>query len=68
MIGKEDKDAIIKHLVETLDALSEKIESMDYSDFYCVECGEATVDDARFNEQKQELIDYIWHRKMDVTF
>lgn len=54
--------------METLDAVSEKIEDMDYSDFYCDECGEATVYDARFNEKKQELIDYIWHRKMDVTF
>ena len=57
MIAVDDKDAIIKHLEETLDNVSQMVEDLDYnSDF------------EEFNKDQQKIIDYIWHRKADVAF
>ena len=65
MIKKDDKDAIIAHLTETLQKVKAKLDENcyehDYNDFETmVNCVPGDV--------VYEVIDYIDHRLLDVTF
>lgn len=53
MIKENDKDAIIKHLLETLDKVNDMLDSLLLYDY---------------NDNVDKIRDYIWHRKTDVTF
>ena len=53
MIKENDKDAIIKHLLETLDKVDDMLDSLLLYDY---------------NDNVDKIRDYIWHRKTDVTF
>ena len=65
MIKKDDKDGIIKRLTETLQKVKAKLDKNcykhNYNDFeMIVNCVTSDI--------VYEVIDYIDHRLMDVTF
>lgn len=68
MIKANDKDAIIQHLLETLDKVDDMLGSLSLYDYSCTECNGSTDYSDRFYDDIDKIHDYIWHRKLDVTF
>ena len=68
MIKANDKDAIIQHLLETLDKVDDMLDNLSLTDYACTDCSESTDYSSRFYDDIDKIHDYIWHRKIDVTF
>ena len=68
MIKANDKDAIIQHLIETLDKVDDMISNFPLYEYACTECDGSADYSARFYDDIDKIHDFIWHRKADVTF
>ena len=68
MIKANDKDAIIKHLLETLDKVDSMLDSLSLYDYSCSKCNSSTDYNGKFYADIDEIHDYIWHRKADVAY
>lgn len=68
MPDKNDKDGIIKFLLETIDKVDSELDGLNYHRYYCDGCYDTSVKSVEFYDKINEIRDYIWHRKTDVTF
>lgn len=68
MIKANDKDAIIQHLIETLDKVDNMLSNLSLYDYACTDCDGSADYSNRFYDDIDEIHDFIWHRKADVTF
>jgi len=62
-----DKDKAVTHLLDALDGVSKMLDELQYNDYFCCDCADASDYSGAFYDDIEKIRDYIWHKKADIA-